>query len=780
MKRLILVAVTLGLSITAISLNAQRNDKAKLKAVDQLLIAELEGEISRHLSELKPDDPISRRYGKFIELKGAGIRRDRAFKGGTYGTMDRVAVFEKAHVEGQIRVYGRRPFSIRLYMIPSAEWIDNDPDATLVKSGDFFVLQLPGSRAPTALEISTTHPRFFTSAADLQRFEELNQSADNVVSDLAAGISKQNAKRLEATRLWYQSQRETKPIDLFLRKAFSHPDRRVRVEAAKLLSVPSPGYGKVLHAESTVDLLLDTVEDRTQDKKLKLEIVSAIMLNYEDRRDLLYHRLRQMGVEGHFAIPVLASFLNDPTARHQAVGGAFDAPTGAVELLGDWGPDAVDAVPDLVAAMEQHPNQWALAPAAAEALGKMGPPAKAAIPALIRASVSPRGNVRSAAIAALEKIHVGGELPKNHDIAADPASLTVGYSSMRKPNYFFWLAEDGQHVLSIVSSADASGLFAVDLQNKRYRQLAELPTDGLVDVHPTKDIVHLLRMTSSDDGYQVEVDRWSLESQRPLASVKLVLFPPVPQGQRLRLEDVVWHKAAGKLAFRRSISKPVKGKPKTSAVSRRLYLFDLDSGDSLIPEKVTEYLLAPISFSDHQEKLYLYGHSVANQKTCMATMDLESYQVQPIAGSAIPGYHAVSVNGDLVLYQGRGSSQPPMKLFNIRTGRTLDLQLSDGAARYGRPFKVAFDFVAGNASVCIVTESSIDIFDTTSGEMMQQIGIFQPNGSLRILPIMVDTTSDQVVLLASNSGATISKTGWWMRRATLDREKLNQHDRVQE
>jgi HEAT repeat protein len=76
--------------------------------------------------------------------------------------------------------------------------------------------------------------------------------------------------------------------------------------------------------------------------------------------------------------------------------------SGAASVLGEIGPAAKDAVPDLIEALKDRDMR----PIAVGALGRIGPAAKDAVPALIEALKDQHFIVCNAAAKALEQIRL--------------------------------------------------------------------------------------------------------------------------------------------------------------------------------------------------------------------------------------------------------------------------------------------------------------------------------------------------------------------------------------
>jgi hypothetical protein len=114
--------------------------------------------------------------------------------------------------------------------------------------------------------------------------------------------------------------------------------------------------------------------------------------------------LGQIGPGAKAAVPELAAALRDRPGKDAEAAAAIRG--GVLQGLAGIGPDSRAAVPELVAVLGDVRLEWEARQWAAKALGAIGPAAKAAVPALEKASKDRGGDVRVcvAADAALAEI----------------------------------------------------------------------------------------------------------------------------------------------------------------------------------------------------------------------------------------------------------------------------------------------------------------------------------------------------------------------------------------
>ncbi|MCI0639525.1 MAG: HEAT repeat domain-containing protein [Gemmataceae bacterium] len=134
-------------------------------------------------------------------------------------------------------------------------------------------------------------------------------------------------------------------------------------------------------------------------KKLGKELLALA----ENDSGILVRRnaLQTLGTFGDDYLPQLIGMLKGipKTGKTATLGMAL------IQTLGNFGPKAKDAVPDLIEALDSK-VQLQLRWSAAQALGSIGPDAKAAIPALERAAQDPNQTLRNNATTALVRIRV--------------------------------------------------------------------------------------------------------------------------------------------------------------------------------------------------------------------------------------------------------------------------------------------------------------------------------------------------------------------------------------
>lgn len=132
--------------------------------------------------------------------------------------------------------------------------------------------------------------------------------------------------------------------------------------------------------------------------------------------------------------------------------------------------------------------------AVADAVGEIGPPAKETLQLLILATSCSHSNLREAAEKAIEEIHSGGPQPMNQDLVNQINPKHLGAEFMRGRSYCCVLDLESERFWSVVNNDDRSGIYESLLKDQIYRQVASIPTDGLVCVHATADVLSILRV----------------------------------------------------------------------------------------------------------------------------------------------------------------------------------------------------------------------------------------------------------------------------------------------
>lgn len=383
---------------------------AELRGHDEAIVKEVDEAIETYLSTLTPNDPISQRYGKFIELVGDGYGRSSYFISWPKIYLNRTAHFEKASLRCPVLVSQRGRAKLHLRLQPSAPWMAANPDHKLVVQGsELIVIGPDSSTGSTALEITVTHPRFFLDFSDLAKAGSRDAEFRGFVDDLVVSVEGPEAALSYVAEDWDSSQRRSEPVEHFLMRALEDPNPAVGLEAIRILRTSNHGQ-KVILSQAAMDQLLSFVADGGQSLELRKEAARTYIQLYQTEPAKLYERLRELGDGGHFAIPVLVEFMNDRNHRNWQTGGGVDAPIDAVELLESWGPASSHAVPTLVAILNEHPNRWDYASAAARALAAIGPSAHSAIEQLQLNRSDRYSNPRHAADDAISKLAKPREL----------------------------------------------------------------------------------------------------------------------------------------------------------------------------------------------------------------------------------------------------------------------------------------------------------------------------------------------------------------------------------
>lgn len=352
----------------------QRHEAAILSENNARIANEVETLVIEHLSNLPDEDPIIERYGRFVAFTGSGHQQHHGFIRSPFVCMDRRAVFEKAEVRCTIDVSARGPLQIETRMLPTPEWLAENPHVQLVKQGSEFQSISENMVVSTSLEVFVRHPEYFTSLQERRHTNQVRGEVDSVLEQLQQRRPVESPSSSEGPEQWIAGTMDSESISALLERALQHNDVDVKVRAIALMRTPQGTSARIAFSNQVIEQLLAIVADDDADVRVRQEAVRTLMPLYEHDRRKLYATLSDLGPAGSFAVQPIVEFLSDRSQRHWTVGGAFDAPVGAVELLGTWGAEAEEAVPILTAIVEgEHPNDWSLAPAAAEALDRLAP-----------------------------------------------------------------------------------------------------------------------------------------------------------------------------------------------------------------------------------------------------------------------------------------------------------------------------------------------------------------------------------------------------------------------
>jgi len=341
--------VPLFLGISFFTIRSLKN-AAELREHDQAIVKEVEEAIETYLSNLKSDDAISQRYGKFVELVGDGYERPSCFITWPTIYLDRTARFEKASVRCPVLIK-QHPAKMYLRLQPSALWMAANPDSKVVVQGSGLVVIGPDSSIEsTKLEFDVSHPRFYEYFAELANARSRDAKVQGLVDELVASVEDLDTALSYVSKDWDNSRRDSEPVERFLTRSLEHPNPAVGLEAIRILR-PSPLGRRDSLPDDAMDQLLSVVADVGQSEELRQEAARTYTQLSETEPAKLYNKLRELGDGGHFAIPVLVELMN---SRGLGRGDELDAPIGAAELLESWGPASSFAVPTLVAILTEY------------------------------------------------------------------------------------------------------------------------------------------------------------------------------------------------------------------------------------------------------------------------------------------------------------------------------------------------------------------------------------------------------------------------------------------
>jgi len=188
LKIVLVFLVPLFLVISFVTIRSRRN-AAELREHDQTIVKEVDEAIDTYLSTVKPDHPLSQRYGEFVELVGEGYERTSYFISWPKIYLNRIARFEKASVRCPVLVSQRGPAKLQLRLQPSAPWMAANPDRKLVVQGsELIVIGPDSSTGSTELEITVTHPRFYLDYSDLANARSLDTEVQGFVDEWVASV----------------------------------------------------------------------------------------------------------------------------------------------------------------------------------------------------------------------------------------------------------------------------------------------------------------------------------------------------------------------------------------------------------------------------------------------------------------------------------------------------------------------------------------------------------------------------------------------------------------
>jgi len=746
--------VLLVLGILFFTLWSRRN-AAELREHDEAIVKEVDEAIERYLSTLKPDDPISQRYGKFVELAGDGYGRSSYFISWPKIFLNRTARFEKASVRCPVLVGTRGPAKLLLRLQPSTSWMANNPDWKLVVQGsELIVIGPDASSGSTALAFFVTHPRFFVDFSELVNASSRDAEFQRFVDELVASVEGPEAALSYVKEDWDFSQRLSEPVEHFLMRSFEHPNPRVGLEALRILRPATLGQ-RVSLSEAAMDQLLSLVADVEKSEELRKEAARTCIQLSETEPTKLYEQLRELGDSGHFAIPVLVEYMNDRNQRNWRAGMGLDAPIGAVELLESWGPASSSAVPTLVAILKEHPNRWNYVPAAARALVAIDPSAHSALEQLQLNRSERYSNPLHAAGDVIPKLARSQELASEKPLSFANDNEQNAFYPLFHDTTYYWASRDGRYVYLIKNDTSGGRLYCITMDTGQCRHVLDLESTFPGSVAGDGDNFHVLRLLQDQDTRSVVVDTWSLEQKKRIKQRLLYNLAAVQPKQTTGVSDVVWSSDRKVVAFNQWVRTPIrKGTREGHSESLRIVIRRLDQ-----PRFESEFSfngrVTPIRFSDDNMTLYL--NDTWFQR--IAAFDIESRESVPVlTGADCVAQVAVerSQSAWIPIRQRSTLIAGVIEVLDAEASTVQQVPLKSKAAYLSYPFELAVAIAADGQQVVVLTEHSLDQYEIKTGELKSRSIFLLPS---EVVPLMIQCVNDKVLVVGTSKRGS-SQSNW--------------------
>lgn len=707
----------------------QANLERDFEEADSATVADVQQRLKAHLSALHADDPIVDRFGPFVAIEGTGYSRSGDPLENRPIMMDRQINFEDATVPCLITVSARGALKF-------------DVEIDSGKSGDSQKGVEPG---PLQLVVTVTHPRYMVNTSVFRDTVETTNSLDDIFETFVQGVVANDRQQLNTVQQWYEAQREGKSTEAFLRLAIAHPDEAVRLTAVDFISTPRGG-GRVTFSDSMMNELLIAVEDQDQPIAVRRKLVFAILQGYESDRTGLYDLLRRSGNKGLFAVKPIAEFMIDRSHRHWRNGGDFDAPIGAAELLQDWGPGAIEAVPALIEVLNQHSNRWSFSPAVAAALGAMGPEAIEAVDALELATTSQYATLREAATEALAKISPSRDSRFGQPLQFATMEDKEQFYPLHANKMFSWLSADRASLMILRTDGANPALHKIDLETARCEHLIDLDVAGIQSAVGSGEQFIVLRLEDANGKQTLFADTWSMNRLQRIKITTLAFLRPVNPKQKSLVDHIVWSGDRTKVAFVQSVRTP---RDRGYSENRVLQVKSLDQPNPHADDRPDEYLMIPIAFSMTNDSLILEGWFFKEKVHGIASMNLTTRAVNLL----LPETKSVTTtsrhpcNHDWIVV-GKQSDQngSTIELFDPKTQSIQKFVSENELAYMAHPWEPAIAFDFNGKRMAVATRNGVDVFDTETRQRVNHHVLTLRDSHLKLRPLVFAADSRGFVL----------------------------------
>jgi hypothetical protein len=717
----------------------QANLEKEFEEADSTTVADVQQRLEAHLSALPADDPIVGLLGPFVAIEGTGYSRSGDPLENRPITLNRQIEFRKATVPCLIKVSARGTLKFDVELLPR-------------KSGDSRKEDQSGQ---PRLVVSVTHPRYSINTSVFQDTVETNDSVTDIFETFVQGVDADDQQQLTKVRQWYDSQREGKSTEAFLRLAIAHPDEAVRLKAVEFISTPSRG-GRVHFSDSMMKELLIAVEDESQPVAVRQQLVFTLLKESEPYRADLYQLLRDLGDKASFAVKPISEFIVDRSQRHWARGGGFDAPIGAVELLQAWGSDAKEAAPALLVVMREHPNHGAFALAAARALGTSGVESPELIAELQLATTAGSVSLREAATEALKRMFLATPSIVGEPLRFAKPETREAFYPLDQNKTYSWLSEDSESVMFAKVDYNTVTLYQADLHSASCEQVLRWEGENICSVAGQGNEFVVLRVHDAGETQTLFADTWSTSPLKRTKITTVCLLRPDKPGQKMTIGDVHWSEDRNWVSFvamiflsrdRTRSSEPATWR-RTSA-KQGLQIKSIDQPNPFPDKRLSEYLMMPVGFSTSGKEVYSYGWCFEKKAHLLGVLDLETREIVKVFPDKKnrTGLQANRGDHDWIVTDHQSSrSGASIELFDPHANLNRTFTLSDAPAFYQNPFEIAVAFANGGQRVAVVTQSSVDVFDTETATLVSQRPLLWPKSLYKVHPIFLAADDDGFVL----------------------------------